>query len=181
MPRLDSRDLAQRRQEILAGARRCFALYGYEGATVRRLEEVIGKSRGAIFHHFGDKQNLFLTLARQDSERMAEVVAEHGLIDVMRSFLDQPDQYEWLVTRLEISRLLRTDTTFAQQWHDHQAILDEAIITRLGAKNNSGYSTQTMQVYLETVLDGFISRLAQGESKEKLHAMLDVVEQTIRG
>ncbi|TML22030.1 MAG: helix-turn-helix transcriptional regulator, partial [Actinobacteria bacterium] len=51
MPRVSQQQLDARRQEILAGARACFARYGYEGATVRRLEEETGLSRGAIFHH----------------------------------------------------------------------------------------------------------------------------------
>ena len=57
---------------------------GYEGATVRVLEEEIGLSRGAIFHHFPDKDALFLALAVGDAEEMAETVAEDGLVQVMR-------------------------------------------------------------------------------------------------
>ena len=44
--------LAARRRQILDGAPACFAEYGYDKATVRRLEQTIGLSRGAIFHHF---------------------------------------------------------------------------------------------------------------------------------
>jgi TetR/AcrR family transcriptional regulator, transcriptional repressor of aconitase len=43
--------LAARRRQILDGAPACFAEYGYDKATVRRLEQTIGLSRGAIFHH----------------------------------------------------------------------------------------------------------------------------------
>ena len=90
MPRVSTDRLAARRQQILDGARACFAAYGYEGATVRRLEQVVGLSRGAIFHHFGDKETLFLALAEQDARRMADVVAEQGLVQVMRELLDRP-------------------------------------------------------------------------------------------
>ncbi len=50
MPRVSTDQLAARRQQILTGARTCFADHGYEGATVRRLEEYTGLSSGAIFH-----------------------------------------------------------------------------------------------------------------------------------
>ena len=83
MPRVTDDHLAARRRQILDGARRCFGQYGYESATVRRLEETIGLSRGAIFHHFKDKDTLFFELAREDAERMAEVAAREGLIQVM--------------------------------------------------------------------------------------------------
>ncbi|MFA7514515.1 MAG: helix-turn-helix domain-containing protein, partial [Mycolicibacterium vanbaalenii] len=57
MPKVSEDHLAARRRQILDGARRCFADHGYERATVRRLEQSIGLSRGAIFHHFRDKDS----------------------------------------------------------------------------------------------------------------------------
>src|SRR5439155_11863896 len=87
MPRVSAGHLSARRERILAGARDCFGRFGYEGATVRRLEEATGLSRGAIFHHFQDKDSLFLALARLDARRMAQVVEEHGLVQVMRDVL----------------------------------------------------------------------------------------------
>ena len=42
----------------------------------RRLEETTGLSRGAIFHHFDDKDALFLALAHDDAAAMAATVAE---------------------------------------------------------------------------------------------------------
>ena len=59
MPKVSEDHLTARRRQILDGARRCFAEYGYDKATVRRLEKAIGLSRGAIFHHFRDKDTLF--------------------------------------------------------------------------------------------------------------------------
>lgn len=185
MPRVSDTDLSQRRRDILEGARRCFAEYGYEGATVRRLEEATQKSRGAIFHHFGDKENLFLALAREDAARMADVVAQEGLVEVMRDMLAHPDRYQWLSTRLEIARLLRTDAVFKSRWQQHQAVLDEAVQQRLQANSNAGrmrtdVPVEVLHLYLETMMDGFISRLATGAPTQGLSEVLDVVEDSIR-
>ena len=103
MPRVTEDHLAARRRQILDGARRCFAEHGYDKATVRRLEQTIGLSRGAIFHHFRDKDTLFFELAREDAERMADVASREGLIQVMRDMLAAPEQFDWLATRLSIS------------------------------------------------------------------------------
>src|SRR6201996_5615559 len=108
MPRVSEEHLAARRRQILDGARLCFAHYGYDNATVRRLEQTIGLSRGAIFHHFRDKDALFFELAHEDAERMADVASREGLIQVMRDLLATPDQFDWLATRLEIARKPRT-------------------------------------------------------------------------
>lgn len=185
MPVVSDSELSRRRSEILEGARRCFAEYGYEGATVRRLEEATRKSRGAIFHHFGDKENLFLALAREDAARQAEVVAEEGLVEVMRDMLDHPERHDWLATRLEITKKLRTDAAFRARWQEHQTVLDEAVHSRLGRQVADGrmrtdVPLDVLHTYLETVLDGFITRLASGRSTEGLEEVLDLVEGSVR-
>ncbi|MGP6173158.1 TetR/AcrR family transcriptional regulator [Corynebacterium sp. A21] len=185
MPVVSKPELSKRRHEILESARKCFADFGYEGATVRRLEQATGKSRGAIFHHFGDKENLFLALAREDAARMAEVVTEEGLVEVMRDLLDHPEKHDWLATRLEITRMIRTDEVFKARWQEHQAVLDEAIHSRLTRNAEQGrmrtdVPVDVLHVYLETVMDGLLSRLASGRSAAGLDQMLDLVEDSVR-
>ncbi|MHC9706019.1 TetR/AcrR family transcriptional regulator [Corynebacterium diphtheriae] len=185
MPVVSNTELSMRRQEILEGARRCFAEHGYEGATVRRLEETVGKSRGAIFHHFSDKENLFLALAREDAARMAEVVAENGLVEVMRDMLAHPERHDWLATRLEITKMLRTDPSFRNRWIEHQRVLDDAVLERLQRNAHLGrmrddVPIDVLHTYLETVLDGFISRLASGGDTNNLERVLDLVEESVR-
>src|SRR6188508_1888618 len=109
VPRVSQDQLDARRHEILAAARGCFAKFGYEGATVRRLEEATGLSRGAIFHHFRDKESLFLAVAEDDAVEMVATVTEHGLVQVMRNLLARagdPEAAGWLGTQLEVARRL---------------------------------------------------------------------------
>lgn len=185
MPIVSESELSRRRHDILVGARRCFAEHGYEGATVRLLEQATGKSRGAIFHHFGDKESLFLALAQEDAARQAEVVAHNGLVEVMREMLDHPERHDWLATRLEITSLLRTDPSFAARWKENQSVRDEAVRARLASNADKGrlrddVGIDTLAIYLEVFMDGFINRLALGDTAE-LENVLDLVEQSIRG
>lgn len=189
MPRVSTDQLAARRQEILDGARSCFARHGYEGATVRRLEQSTGLSRGAIFHYFRDKDALFLALAEQDAERMADVVAEHGLVQVMRNLLvsvgDGDDQPSWLGTRLEVSRRLRTDREFRHRWRAHSAALTVATRERLERQAAAGAVRDDVPVrvlaqYLELVMEGLVSHLAMGLPADDLGPVLDLVEGAVR-
>lgn len=185
MPIVSESELSRRRHDILVGARRCFAEHGYEGATVRLLEQATGKSRGAIFHHFGDKESLFLALAQEDAARQAEVVAQNGLVEVMREMLQHPERHDWLATRLEITSLLRTDPSFAARWKENQSVRDEAVRARLASNADKGrlrddVEIDTLAIYLEVFMDGFINRLALGDTAE-LENVLDLVEQSIRG
>lgn len=165
MPRVSQDQLEARRQQILAGARTCFARHGYEGATVRRLEEEVGLSRGAIFHHFRDKESLFLAVAEDDASAMVATVAEHGLVQVMRDLLHRsavgasarqsgpeegadrrgdggttvdPEVAGWLGTQLEVSRRLRTDPDFARRWAARSDAIAAATRDRLARQRDAG-------------------------------------------
>ena len=195
MPRVSQDHLEARRRQILDGARACFARHGYEGATVRRLEEATGLSRGAIFHHFRDKESLFLALAEDDALRMAEVVAEQGLVQVMRDLLDgrkqdRPDgpaehPADWLGTRLEVSRRLRTDPDFRSRWAERSEQLTKATQDRLRRQREAGnlrddVDVEVLSDFLELVLEGLVSHLAMGLPADDLGPVLDLVEETVR-
>jgi AcrR family transcriptional regulator len=192
MPRVSQDHLEARRRQILDGARACFARHGYEGATVRRLEEATGLSRGAIFHHFRDKESLFLALAEDDALRMAEVVAEQGLVQVMRDLLagrkeDTPEEHpaDWLGTRLEVSRRLRTDPDFRGRWAERSEQLTKATQDRLRRQREAGnlrddVSVEVLSDFLELVLEGLVSHLAMGLPADDLGPVLDLVEETVR-
>ena len=189
MPKVSQDHLQARRRQILDGARTCFARHGYEGATVRRLEETTGLSRGAIFHHFKDKESLFLALAEDDAGRMADVVAEQGLVQVMRNLLDSDGGAEpgadWLGTRLEVSRRLRTDEDFRRRWAQRSEQLTAATRARLRWQREAGNLRDDVPVdvltgYLELVLEGLVSHLAMGLPADDLGPVLDVVEESVR-
>ncbi|CAM2768236.1 TetR/AcrR family transcriptional regulator [Skermania piniformis] len=185
MPKVSDQHLAARKGQILDGARHCFAQYGYEGATVRRLEEATGLSRGAIFHHFRDKDALFLALCHEDAQRMAEVAAEQGLVQVMRDMLARPEEFNWLGTRLEIARRLRTDPEFRAGWSQRSAELTAATLARLERRKAAGrlrddVPTDVLLGYLDLVLDGLIARIASGHADDNLSGVLDLVEASVR-
>lgn len=188
MPRVSQDQLDARRQEILAAARACFARFGYEGATVRRLEEATGLSRGAIFHHFRDKESLFLAVAEDDAVEMAATVAEHGLVQVMRDLLARagdPESAGWLGTQLEVARRLRTDPTFAKRWAEHDEAIARATRQRLERQAKAGVLRDDVPLavltdFLELAYDGMVKRLAMGGSGTDLGPVLDLIEETVR-
>jgi TetR/AcrR family transcriptional regulator, transcriptional repressor of aconitase len=113
MPKVSQEHVASRRAEILDGARTTFARYGYEGATVERLEEEIGLSRGAIFNYFGSKRDLFTELALAENRRYIDLMIERGFDDALRSIANEdPD---WLGVLLETHGRLRHDAEFARK------------------------------------------------------------------
>ena len=184
MPKVSPDHLLARRQQILDGARSVFARHGYEGATVRLLEDEIGLSRGAIFHHFTDKEDLFLTLAGQDATEMADTVAANGLVAVMRALIASPDA-GWLGTQLEVSRRSRTDPKFRAALSATLGQLRDATRDRLRRQRSAGViradvDLEVLASYLELVMEGLVAHLAEGGSSDRLSDVLDVVERSVR-
>ena len=107
MPKISEERRAERREQILGAARRCFAEHGYEGATVARLEEATGLSRGAIFNYFPSKEELFVELAVEDSRRISDLWVNQGLAAVVGEVLELDPA--WLGVYLELVRRVRTD------------------------------------------------------------------------
>jgi AcrR family transcriptional regulator len=188
VPRVSQDQLAARRREILAGARACFARHGYEGATVRRLEQETGLSRGAIFHHFRDKESLFLAVAEDDTAAMVATVARNGLVQAMWDLLARaaaPETAGWLGTQLEVSRRLRTDPQFATRWTARSAAIAEATRERLARQREAGVLRSDVPIgvlaqFLELAYDGLVLHLAMGRPANHLGPVLDLIEGAVR-
>ena len=183
MPRVSEEQLTARRGAILDAARRAFARHGYEGATVKVLEAETGLSRGAIFHHFRDKEALFLALAEQDAARTAEVVERAGLVQVMRDLRDK--DAGWLGVQLEVRRRLRTDPQFAASWAERQEAIARATTARLERQRDAGVVRDDVPVplladFLRLVLDGLVTSMAAGMPTDHLDGVLDLVEDAVR-
>jgi len=157
---------------------------------VRRLEEETGLSRGAIFHHFRDKESLFLAVAEDDAAAMVETVARDGLVQVMRDLLspdrgNSEDVVGWLGTQLEVSRRLRTDPTFAKRWAARSDAIADATRERLRRQREAGVLRDDIDIavlaqFLELAYDGLVLHLAMGRPVADLERVLDLVEAAVR-
>lgn len=63
------------RAHILAQAIPLFAAHGYNGVSMRDLSKAVGMSAAAIYHHFHDKQHLYLDAMAYVFEDKAEGIA----------------------------------------------------------------------------------------------------------
>lgn len=113
MPKVSQEHLDARRRQILEGAQRAFARHGYAGATVARLEEEIGLSRGAIFNYFPSKLDLFVALAEDVNRRYTALMQDQGMDAAIRGIADEDP--ELLGMLIEIESHLRHDEEFVRK------------------------------------------------------------------
>ena len=156
---------AQRREQILDGARRAFARHGYAGTTVARLEAETGLSRGAIFSYYPHKLDVFLALVEADRRRAAELWMAEGFEAVARHIaVENPD---WIGVYLEALRMLRTDPAVRERWGATSGDIEEHIEARYRKDQQDGviradiHSARLLRV-AGLVLDGLATQKAAG-------------------
>lgn len=87
--RRSKEDTAQTRQDLLEAALEVFSTKGYTASTLEDIAKAANVTRGALYHHFSGKAELYNTLLEQAADRPAQVVqsavAEGGtFLEVMR-------------------------------------------------------------------------------------------------
>ena len=69
--------MAATRKKLIEVARRAFAEYGYAETSMDKLTADAGLTRGALYHHFGDKRGLFAAVVDQIDSEMASSAQQH--------------------------------------------------------------------------------------------------------
>ncbi len=157
MPKRSQEHLDSRRQQILDGARRAFSRYGYQGATVTRLEKEIGLSRGAIFNYFPSKYELFFALASAEQARGMEIWIEHGFEALLTEIAGENP--EWLGVYLEHARHLRTDPELRERWSRRGSEVEVRALEYMQGQQARGevrddVSAETIGGFLGLIVDG---------------------------
>ena len=182
MPKISDERRAERLEQILEGARRCFAENGYEGATVAKLEREIGLSRGAIFNYFPSKEDLFVELAVRDSARMSEIWREQGLGAIVREVVELDPA--WLSVYLELFRRVRNDDDFRERIESRQKEVAPANRARIEEAQRNGefrddLGPREIGIFVNLVLNGLALMRAGGEELPSTDLVLSLLRDAI--
>ena len=181
MPKVTQEHLEARRSEILDGARRAFAEHGYEGATVARLEAATGLSRGAIFHYFENKNDLFVELAMEMNTRFGDILVESGLDEAFRALT--AENPEWLAVLIETESRMRHDEDFVRRLEAKSADASPRIVEWFEQQQAEGklrddVSWIELGRFTTSLLNGLALRVAGGDPFD-IDAMLRLLDDAI--
>lgn len=73
-----ARRAQETRQALITAARQLFTEHGYHAVGVRDFGTLAGVTRGALYHHFGDKERLFLAVFNAVEEDLQAELAERA-------------------------------------------------------------------------------------------------------
>jgi TetR/AcrR family transcriptional regulator, transcriptional repressor of aconitase len=182
MPKVTQEHLDARKSQIIEGARGAFAEFGYDGATVKRLEEATGLSRGAIFHYFENKNDLFVELAVEMNTRFGDILLESGIDAAFRALT--AENPEWLAVLIETESRMRHDEDFVRRLTEkatdaspriHEWFEEEQRAGRLRAD----LPWMELGRFVTSVLNGLALRVAGGDPFD-IEAMLTLLNAAIR-
>lgn len=118
----------EKQERLLEAAAEEFAERGYQGASINRIIDRSGMSKGSVYYYFEDKADLFSTTFRRSVERIAdeagwpamEVVPAdeywETLLDLTRRSVAFAMRNEWWV------RLARSYHRFSEEAADSPAV-----------------------------------------------------------
>jgi AcrR family transcriptional regulator len=103
--------IAETRAKLIAAARKAFGEKGYAEASMDDLTAEVGLTRGALYHHFGDKKGLLEAVVLQiDSEMGARLSAISAAAPSRwQGFLDENIGYIEMALEPEIQRIVLRD------------------------------------------------------------------------
>ncbi|WP_353182710.1 TetR/AcrR family transcriptional regulator [Bosea sp. (in: a-proteobacteria)] len=108
-PRADM--IAETRASLIAAAREAFGTIGYAAASMDDLTAAAGLTRGALYHHFGDKKGLLAAVIDQiDAEMTVRLRAVSARAqDRLTGFRDECAAYLAMALEPEIQRIVLRD------------------------------------------------------------------------
>lgn len=122
--------MAETRAKLLAAGRKAFAEKGFAAASMDDLTAAVGLTRGALYHHFGDKQGLLAAVVAEiDGEMAAKAKAAASAHDPWAALEAEGVAYIELALDPEVQRIvLRDGPAFLgdpSQWPSQSACLAE--------------------------------------------------------
>jgi AcrR family transcriptional regulator len=141
------------REIILRVAQQLFMTYGYRSVTTRQLAEACGLTQPALYHHFADKQELYLAMVQE------EIAKIRGTLErLARRSEDVPA----VLKQVAIFLLNRVQYDLDLMLHDVRYELSPDARQVLDEQFHQGFLLPIAQIFATAVRQGYLLDEAHG-------------------
>ncbi|AAY93360.1 TetR/AcrR family transcriptional regulator [Pseudomonas protegens] len=181
--------IEQTRARLIASARQAFARLGYAKTSMDDLTAEAGLTRGALYHHFGDKQGLLAAVVEQiDSEMDERLEAiSAAASDPWQGFAQRCRAYLEMAQEAEIRRIVLQDAraVLGQRQPAEEHCID-SLSRRLQALVEAGLITPAPSQALARLINGSLVDAAlwiaaAEQPGQRLQQALQALELLLRG
>jgi AcrR family transcriptional regulator len=182
MPRASAADAAETAQRILDTATVHFAEHGYAAASVDELARAAGVTRGAVYHHYTSKPQLFAAVAAAQQQIVAEAIVQATATSTSDAALrDGSHAFLEAITRGAASRILLIDGPAALGWQEWRKLDAEGPEQELREGLREAGAAPALLDALTAALSGAMNELAlwlaahpdDAAARQQAHAALD--------
>jgi AcrR family transcriptional regulator len=185
--RRTAEEAAETRKAILSAARSLFAERGFAAVSTTEVVERAGVTRGALYHHFGDKADLFRAVFRDLETELNETVTAEALLhdDPAASFVAGCRAWIAFAARADYRQIAVVDAPAVlgqEEWHAVDASIGLASMEGgLRALHRAGLLEAPPDRAIATVLFGALTEAGlaaargDGDADELLAAFLRLV------
>ena len=110
-PKARSQMIEETRNKLLEAARQAFGAVGYAQTSMDELTASAGLTRGALYHHFGDKKGLLQAVVQQiDAELDAQLATtDEQAASPWEGFRGRCRVFLEMATQIEVQRIMLRD------------------------------------------------------------------------
>lgn len=141
------------RELILRVAQQLFMKYGYRSVTTRQLAEACGLTQPALYHHFADKQELYLAMVQEEITKI-RVTLER----LARRSEDVPA----VLKQVAIFLLNRVQYDLGLMLHDVRYELSPDARRVLDEQFHQGFLLPIAQIFATGIRQGYLLDEAHG-------------------
>lgn len=181
--------IEQTRARLIASARQAFARLGYAKTSMDDLTAEAGLTRGALYHHFGDKQGLLAAVVEQIDSEMDERLdaISAAATDPWQGFAQRCRAYLEMAQEAEIRRIVLQDAraVLGQRQPAEEHCID-SLSRRLQALVEAGLITPAPSQALARLINGSLVDAAlwiaaAEQPGQRLQQALQALELLLRG
>lgn len=193
MAKRTKRQAAETRDALLSAARTSFATIGFAATSLAAVAAAAGTTKGAIFHHFASKEDLFVEVWTQlqkemDAAALEAALAARDKTDIYASFLAGCRVYLDWVMRPEYQKIVLVDGPSVlgmARWHelDFALGMDNMSIGAAYLANQGCFPQERVKpaaVLLQAALNGAGFALAHSFRDTTKEEIFSTFEQIIR-
>jgi AcrR family transcriptional regulator len=128
---------AATKRDLVEVGRRLFADRGYAGTSLDHVVAEAGVTKGALYHHFENKKELFAAVAERVEAELTATIGQGSERDPWRAMISGAERYLDAALEPEVQNVLLIDAPTVlgyDRWHELQARYGLGL-TRAGLEN----------------------------------------------
>jgi AcrR family transcriptional regulator len=146
-------EIEETRQTILTVAHRLFMQYGYRSVTTRQLADACGLTQPALYHHFPDKQALYLAVITEEIARV-KVALER--------ITRRSDVAPELLRHVASFLLGRVQYDLSLMLHDVRYEMSPEVRQQLDEQFRNGFILPIAAIFEQGIQQGQLQRVEEG-------------------